>query len=265
VEISGKRILITGGSSGIGFELARALLSRGGRVLITGRRSDQVTNAVERLTADGDVRGVAADVTTPEGRTASLSRVLDAFGGLDILINNAGGVRAGRLDALREDEIRAMIEVNLTAPMLLTQAALPSLRRSGQGLIVNVSSGIALVPLPFYTAYAATKAAIASFGDALRRELAGEGIDVLTVFPTATDTPMMKTSGMNPPGGRESAADVARETVEAIAANRREVVRGDADRLAMVAMNKTDPAAVDAALHPKKDALERAVRDHSAL
>ncbi len=143
---------------------------------------------------------------TREGRAATLSRAHDALGGLDILVNNAGGVRAGRLDALSKDEICAMIEVNLTAPMLLTQTALPSLRRSGQGLIVNVSSGIALIPLPFYTAYAATKAGIASFGDALRREPAGEGIDVLTVFPTATDTPMMKTSGMNPPGGRESAA-----------------------------------------------------------
>lgn len=265
MEVSGKRILITGGSSGIGFELARALMAHGGRVLITGRRIDYVTNAVQRLAADGDISGVVADVTTPEGRAASLSHAHDAFGGLDILINNAGGVRAGRLNALSEDEIRAMIEVNLTGPMLLTRAALPSLRKSGQGLIVNVSSGIALLALPFYTAYAATKAGIASFGEALRRELAGEGIDVLTLFPTATDTPMMKTSGMHPPNGRESAADVARETVEAIVANRREVVRGDADRLAMIATNKADPAAVDAALQPMKEALERAAVDHSAL
>lgn len=265
MEINGKRILITGGSSGIGFELARALQARGGRVLITGRRIDYVTIAVQRLAATGDISGVAADVTTPEGRASSLSHAHDALGGLDILINNAGGVRAGRLEALGEDEIRAMIEVNLTGPMLLTQAALPSLRKSGQGLIVNVSSGIALLALPFYTAYAGVKAGIASFGEALRRELAGEGIDVLTVFPTATDTPMMKTSGVSPPGGRESAADVARETVEAIIENRREVVRGDADRLAMIATNKTDPAAVDAALRPMKQALELAVRDHSAL
>jgi short-subunit dehydrogenase len=265
VEISEKRILVTGGSSGIGIELARALLSRGGRVLITGRRTDYVAKAVQELAVHGDISGVAADVTTREGRLLTLSRAHDALGGLDILINNAGGVRAGRLEALGEDEIRAMVEVNLIAPMLLTQAALPSLRRSPQGLIVNVSSGIALIPIPFYTTYAATKSGIASFGDALRRELAGEGIDVLTVFPTATDTPMMQTSGMTPPGGRESAADVAREVVEAIIENRREVVRGDADRLAMVAMNKTDPAAVDAALFPKKEALERAVRNHSAL
>jgi short-subunit dehydrogenase len=189
----------------------------------------------------------------------------DAFGGLDILVNNAGGVRAGRLEAISEHEIRAMIEVNLTAPILLTQTALPSLRKTQQGLIINVSSGIALIPLPFYTAYAATKAGIASFGDSLRRELAGEGIDVLTVYPTATDTPMMKTSGMNPPGGRESGADVAREVVEAIIANRREVLRGDADRLATVALSRTDPAAVNTALYPKKEALELAARDHSAL
>lgn len=75
----------------------------------------------------------------------------------------------------------------------------------------------------------------------------------------------MKTSGMNPPGGRESGADVAREVVEAIIANRREVLRGDADRLATVALSKTGPAAVDTALYPKKEALEFAARDHSAL
>jgi NAD(P)-dependent dehydrogenase (short-subunit alcohol dehydrogenase family) len=132
LEIPGKRILITGGSSGIGFELARALLSRGGRVVITGRRTDHVANAVQRLATHGEVSGVAANVTNPQGRDLTLGRVHDAFGGLDILVNNAGGVRAGRLEAISEHEIRAMIEVNLTAPILLTQAALPSLRKQSK-------------------------------------------------------------------------------------------------------------------------------------
>jgi len=93
-----------------------------------------------------------------------------------VLVNNAGGVRAGRLESMAEEEIRTMIEVDLVAPILLTQAALPQLRASGDGLVVNVTSGIALVGAPFYTTYAAAKAGLSRFGEALRRELKGEGV-----------------------------------------------------------------------------------------
>jgi NAD(P)-dependent dehydrogenase (short-subunit alcohol dehydrogenase family) len=89
------------------------------------------TTAVQRLATHGEVSGVAANVTNPQGRDLTLSRMHDAFGGLDILVNNAGGVRAGRLEAISEHEIRAMIEVNLTAPILLTQASRASGIRCG--------------------------------------------------------------------------------------------------------------------------------------
>lgn len=85
-----------------------------------------------------------------------------------------------------------MIEVDLLAPILLTQAALPHLRAMGNGLVVNVTSGIALIGVPFYATYAAAKAGLARFGEALRRELKGEGVHVLTLYPGATDTPMMQ-------------------------------------------------------------------------
>jgi short-subunit dehydrogenase len=128
-----------------------------------------------------------------------------------------------------------------------------------------VSSSIALIGLPFYATYAAAKAGLAHFGEALRRELAGEGVAVLTVYPTATDTPMTRTSGLARDGGRESAADVAAAILEAIGSDVLEVVRGAEDCLAMVALNKTDPQAVDIALGRQKEALEHAARDHSAL
>jgi len=213
----------------------------------------------------GSVLAIPGDVADPTHRTQAIARTKDVLGGLDILVNNAGGVRAGRLEATSEDEIRQMIDVDLLAPILLTRAALPLLRASGDALIVNVSSSIALVELPFYATYAAAKAGIAHFGVSLRRELAGEGIAVLAVYPTATDTPMMQTSGLAKDGGRESAADVAAAVLDAIASGALQVVRGDKDRLAMVDLNKTDPAAVDAALGKQKDALEDAARDHSAL
>jgi NAD(P)-dependent dehydrogenase (short-subunit alcohol dehydrogenase family) len=265
MDIVGKRVLVTGGSSGIGFEIARELLARKARVLISGRRADAITSAVEELRLWGEIEGVAADVTTPEGRKLTIDTALKALGGLDILINNAGGVRAGRLERIEEEAIRQMVEVNLSGPMLLTRAALPSLRESGDAMIVNVSSAIGQVGMAFYAPYAAVKAGIAHFGEALRRELDGEGIHVLTVYPTATDTPMMSTSGINPPEGRDSAKAVAIESVDAIAAGRLEVVRGGAERLELVKKNCLDPAAVDIAMRPMKAPLEGWARDHSAL
>src|SRR3984885_4827854 len=265
MKISGKRALVTGGSSGIGFEIARQLLERGAWVVITGRRKQALDYAVRALTASGEIVGVPADVTTPEGRDRSLHTALQALGGIDILVNNAGGVRAGSLRRLSEVEIRLMIEVNLTAPILLTRAALPALERSGDAVIVNISSGIGLIGVPFYTPYAAAKAGIAHFGEALRREVAEEGIRVLTIYPTATETPMMATSGMNPVGGRDTPEAVARESIEAIIDGRLEVIRGGADRKEMVKLNRNDPIAIDDVLRPMKASMEEASRNHSAL
>jgi NAD(P)-dependent dehydrogenase (short-subunit alcohol dehydrogenase family) len=131
MNIKGKRALVTGGSSGIGLEIARGLLRAGASVSIIGRRQEAVDQAVQQLDALGMISGTSADVTTAEGRARTLVLAMRSLGGIDILVNNAGGVRAGRLDALEEDEIRQMVEVNLTRPILLTRTALPVLRASG--------------------------------------------------------------------------------------------------------------------------------------
>jgi len=268
MRLQGKRVLVTGGSSGIGLATARALLAKGAKVAVTGRRPDVLAAAVKDLQMDGGfVRGVAADVGTAEGRVATLGQALAALGGLDILINNAGGVRAGRLENTSEAEIEAMVAVDLLAPILLTRAALPALRASGDAMVVNVTSGIALIGAPFYATYAAAKAGLARFGEALRRELKGEGIHVLTAYPGGTDTPMMKSNRAGPELGfaREPAAAVADAIVEGIEAAAFEVIRGGETRAKMIALNRDDPAAVDARFLGLKPALEEAVKDHSAL
>ena len=189
MNLKGKRVLVTGGSSGIGFAIAEAMIVRGSRIVITGRRPDVLNTAAERLrAAGGRIDSIAADVSTEKGRETTLKVALEKLGGLDILVNNAGGVRAGRLDDTTEAEIRAMIEVDLVAPILLTRAALPKLRASTDGLVVNITSGIALVAAPFYATYAGVKGGLAKFGESLRRELKGEGVHVMTVYPGATDT-----------------------------------------------------------------------------
>jgi short-subunit dehydrogenase len=268
MNIAGKRVLITGGSSGIGYSLAQILLAKHAKVAISGRRPEIVAEAVRSLQTEGaEVHGIAADVTTAEGRAATLEQALATLGGLDVLVNNAGGVRAGRLENTDESELRAMIDVDLTAPVLLTRAALPALRKSGDATVVNVSSGIALVGVPFYATYAAVKAGLARFGEALRRELKGEGIHVLTVYPGGTDTPMMKSNRAGPDLGfsREPAAVVAEAIATGIETGAFEVVRGGETRAQMIALNRKDPAAVDERFLGLKPALEEAVRDHSAL
>ncbi|MGH8599177.1 MAG: SDR family NAD(P)-dependent oxidoreductase [Burkholderiales bacterium] len=268
MNIEGKRVLVTGGSSGIGLALARAFLAKGAKVAISGRRPDALSKAVEELRhASSSVCGIAADVATPAGRAATLKQALDALGGLDILVNNAGGVRAGRLENTSEDELRAMIDVNLVAPIMLTRAALPALRASGDAMVVNVASGIALIGAPFYATYAAAKAGLARFGEALRRELKGEGVHVLTAYPGATDTPMMKSNRAGPELGfsREPASDVADAIIDGIETDVFEVIRGGEARGQMVALNRDDPAAIDERFLGLKQTLEDAVKDHSAL
>jgi short-subunit dehydrogenase len=264
MKLAGKRVLITGGTSGIGLALAHALIAKGARVFITGRRQEVLDAALRELKS---ASGVAADVATGQGRSATLNKAIEALGGLDILINNAGGVRAGRLENTSEAEIETMVAVDLLAPILLTRAALPALRASGETGVVNVSSGIALVGAPFYATYAAVKAGLAHFGEALRRELKGEGIHVMTAYPGGTDTPMMKSNRAGPELGfsREPASAVAQAIIEGIEANAFEVIRGGEARAKMIALNRDDPAAVDARFLDLKPALEEAVKDHAAL
>jgi len=112
MKLEGKRVLITGGSSGTGFAIARALLAKGARVAISGRRAAFVSAATDELgKACGSVTGIAADVGTVEGRALTLRQALDALGGRDVLVNNAGGARAGRIEATSQSEIEAIADM----------------------------------------------------------------------------------------------------------------------------------------------------------
>lgn len=259
-----KRILITGGTSGIGLALATQALRRGASVLVTGRRKAAVDAALAQLQAEGGkVHGVAADVSTSAGRAATLDAARERLAGLDVLVNNAGAVRAGRLETMTDAEVGAMVGTNLLGPIFLTRDALPMLRASGEALVVNVSSGIALVPMPFYAVYAAVKAAVVRFGDAMRRELHGEGVNVLNAYPTATDTPMMKTGNRAVP--MDDADAVALAITQAIEQGHREVIRGGDARLQLILEERSSPEALDARFAAMKPMLERAIASHSAL
>ncbi len=268
MNLSNRSVLVTGAGSGIGQATAVALARKGARLTLTGRREEPLQETARLVEeAGGEARAVPGDVTDPAARERVVQVAVDSFGALDVLVNNAGGVRAGRLENVDVEEIRSQIEVNLTASILLTRAALPVLRESGDAAIVNVSSGFGLVGMPFYSAYAATKAGIAHFGEALRRELYGEGVRVMTIYPGATETPMMESNEGGPELGfeYESPEDVAEALVSGLENGEVEVVRGAEDRSAMTQMSREQPRELDEQVARMKDELEAAVASHRSM
>ena len=268
MDLSGKSVLVTGAGSGIGRATAVEIAGKGAKLTLAGRREEPLQETAKLVEdAGGEAQVVAGDVTDSSAREQIVQAAVDNFGGLDALVNNAGNVRAGRLEDLDAKEIQTQIEVNLLAPVLLTRAALPALRKSGDAAIVNVSSGFGLVGMPFYSTYAATKAGIAHFGEALRRELFGEGVHVMTIYPGATDTPMMESNDAGPDLGfeYESSEEVAEALVAGLEAGELEVVRGAEDRSEMTQMTRENPRELDEQVAQMKDELEKAVANHSSM
>lgn len=147
---------------------------------------------------------------------------------VEVLIDNAGNVRAGHLEDIPADDVRAVIEPDLAAPLLLTGLALPHLRAAAAergSLVLNVSSGIALTGLPFYTVYAATTSGIARFGQALRRGPHGSRVHVATAYPGATVTDMMSssTAGEDLGFGHRPVEEVVDETITGLENGKHEI------------------------------------------
>ena len=268
MELSRKSVLLTGAGSGIGRACAVEFARKGARLTLVGRREEPLEETARLIAETGsEAQVVSGDVRDEEVRQRAVEAAVERFGGLDVLVNNAGAVRAGRLENIDPEEIQTQIEVNLTAPILMTRAALPALREGGDAAVVNVSSGFGLVGMPFYATYAATKAGIAHFGEALRRELFGEGVHVMTIYPGATETPMMESNEAGPDLGfeYESAEDVAEALVAGLESGELEVVRGAEDRSSMTRMSREQPRELDEQVAGMKDSLEAAVANHRSM
>ncbi|TDX22134.1 short-subunit dehydrogenase [Modicisalibacter xianhensis] len=265
MKLSAASVLITGAGSGIGQETAIAFARRGARITLSGRKEQPLRESSEKIeAAGGEAQVVVGDVRDASAQQRLVQAAVERFGGLDILVNNAGVVRAGHLEQESDEELIAQIETNLTAPIRLTREALPALRQSEAAAIVNVSSGFGLLGMAFYSTYAATKAGIARFGESLRRELYGEGIHVMTIYPGATETPMMDTAGLGPEQGisYEYPREVAEALVTGIENDEIEVVRGDP---ALIKANQENPAVVDEQMSSMKASLEQAAAKHRHL
>ena len=270
LDLTDRRGIITGAGQGIGRALALEFGRRGGHLLLVGRQDATLSETARLVASAGGTAIVLVEDLTQPGAVGRIADAVASWDVVDLLVNNAGNVRAGRLELTSDADVHSMIDLNLTAPILLTKAVLPALRRAGterDSILLNIASGIALVGMPFYSIYAATKSGIAHFGESLRRELIGSGVHVATVYPGATDTAMMTSQSAGAELGweRRPLDEVVTDLIAALGAGEHEINTAPTSRRAMQQLNITNPLAVDASLAPGLEALELAVRDHRSI
>lgn len=190
--LDGKIALVTGGGTGIGRAIATAFAAAGARVVVAGRREGVIREAVEAIQKGGAAYGVVGDVTSSEDRLRMLAAAEAEYGGLDVLVNNAGAVaRMGALVETTEEDWRRTLEVNFLAPVLFAREALPLLR-ARRGSILNISTGASLNPVRNFGAYGAAKAGLNHASQVLALEAAPE-VRVNVICPGGVDTPIFET------------------------------------------------------------------------
>lgn len=230
-NLSGRRVVITGASTGIGRALAAELARHGARLVLNARSQDKLqatADEIARLGAACEL--VIGDIAEDGVRRAIVQRAQAAFGGLDVLVNNAGIGALGRFDEAAPERLRRVLEVNFFALVETTRVALPLLKLGQQPLVVNVSSVLGHRGIPFSSEYCASKFAVRGFSESLRAELAVDGVGVLVVCPGTTRTEFFTSvidrKGPVPWDGLPAATpeSVARATVRAMRRGAHEIV-----------------------------------------
>jgi short-subunit dehydrogenase len=253
-DLHGRRVLITGASSGIGRCLAEQAARAGARVALAARSADKLDELAHGLTAGGaEALALPADLASDADRRQLLRTVEERFGGLDVLINNAGVGSFGHFADGTEAILRQVMEVNFFAPAELTRLAVPLLTRGTRPAVVNVASMCGRRALPAWSEYSASKFALVGLSEALRAELARFDVDVLLVLPGLTRSDLRRhllrntgrytidfDRGMAP-------EEVAAGILRALARNRTETVLGR-DARWMLRVNRWFPRLVNCLL-----------------
>ena len=180
-----RRVIVTGGSRGLGLSIAQQLTTNGWQVGIVARDGEAVAAA---LRCGAAVSGVSADLVDPIAAGSAIEQLAHQLGGLDALVNNAGKVLRSRFDELDPEQFRAVIEQNLLSAVHATMAALPHLRQSGGGSLVQISSISGTQPLPGGSAYAAAKHGLVGWSRSIFHEFRDEGIRVSLVHPGSIES-----------------------------------------------------------------------------
>jgi NADP-dependent 3-hydroxy acid dehydrogenase YdfG len=231
VEIKDSVIVITGASSGIGAATARAASQAGARVVLAARRLDRVAHLAGEL---DQAIAVRCDVTDQAQVDALVQRALDAFGRIDVLVNNAGQGLQARAEQISLDDFRAVLELNLVAPLAMMQAVLPTMRRQNAGSIINVSSGTTFADVPGTGGYVASKIALERLSAIARNELDGTGIVVSTMIPFATSTEFLTSIRAGRADAEAMTAGAEFDTPEQVADTILELIRSGEARADLV-------------------------------
>ena len=251
--LNGNTVLITGGSSGIGLELTRELVKRGNTVIITGRDQAKLDKCKQEIPA---LHVIRSDVGQPAEIEALHARVLKEFPKLNVLVNNAGIMRTINLhkdDSGFGDLVRE-IGINLSGPILMVQKFLPHLKSMDNAAIVNVSSGLAFVPLPTSPIYCATKAALHSYTQSLRVQMKNTKVKIFELCPPATETELLtSTSDAEDLKGVSVMAvgDLIRATLKGLENDELEIRPGQSNQLRF--MNRVAPGFILAQLSKPVD------------
>jgi len=206
--------VVTGGSRGIGLAIASALVSRGARVIITGRDQQHLDKAAQTLGAQ--VHAVRADVSKADDAARAIGAAVDRFGGLDLLVNNAG---VGLFASVAEMSVAAWeqtIDTNLSGVFYCCHAAIPHLRRRGNGWIINISSLAGANPFVGGAAYCASKAGLNAFSEALMQEVRYDNIRVSYIMPGSVATGFSGRGESGVADWKVSADDVADLVIELV-------------------------------------------------
>jgi short-subunit dehydrogenase len=179
--VKDQHVVLTGASAGIGLALARALAARGCKLTLVARRRDKLEQLAASLS--GPTRVVEHDLCVPSQAASFLPAAVEAFGPVDVLVNNAGLQVVGRTHLVDIEAAERSVATNLLSPLRLVHAVLPSMIERNTGTIVNISSMAALAPTPGMTWYNASKAGLAAASEALRGELRDTFVRILTVYP----------------------------------------------------------------------------------
>lgn len=262
MQLKGKKVLITGGTRGIGKSIVQELIGQGVTHLAIIARDKKSLKELSETYPDIKFIRISGDVADIDVLREAAARIEDKWGHLDVLINNAGIVSAGPMEELPDEEVYDQVAVNYTAVLLLTKYCIPLLKSSGEGAILNISSGLGLIGMPFYAVYGSTKAAVKQFSDSIRRELAPFNISVTCSFPTATATDMMQKFE-----GREmdSPQYVAKRSIEALVNEELHVVFGGEQREKDSELNFLDPKKYDGEVAKVYEQYKESSEGHKAM
>ena len=196
-----RRVLVTGGASGLGLALATAFLERGDRVIVT----DLSPTDDRPSLVPSDARYLRLDVRSEDEWTAARAEIEQIWGGIDVVVNNAGIAQGGRIELLTEEDWRLIIDINLLGVVRGCRTFVPMLKEQGHGYIVNTASLAGLVHPPTMSSYTAVKAAVVAVSESLRWELAPFGIDVSVICPSFFRTNLASSLNVSDPAASEFA------------------------------------------------------------